>query len=108
MTVRLDGESLTVAEVVAVARERETVAVTDEARRRIRAARERVEDVTAAGDPVYGLNTGFGELVDARIPPDRIRELQTNLLRSHAAGAGAALPTELVRATTVTRANALL
>ena len=108
MTVRLDGESLTVAEVVAVARERETVAVTDEARRRIRAACERVEDVTAAGDPVYGLNTGFGELVDARIPPDRIRELQTNLLRSHAAGAGAALPTELVRATTVTRANALL
>ena len=108
MSVTLDGESLTVAETVAVAREDATVEVTDAARERVRAARERVEDVTAAGDSVYGLNTGFGELVDTRIPPDRVRELQRNLLRSHAAGGGDELPRELVRATMVTRINALL
>jgi histidine ammonia-lyase len=108
VTVTLDGESLTVAETVAVAREDATVAVSEAARERVRAARERVEDVTAAGDPVYGLNTGFGELVDTKIPAERVRELQTNLLRSHAAGGGDELPRELVRATTVTRINALL
>jgi len=84
------------------------VTVTDEARRRVCEARERVEDVTDAGEPVYGLNTGFGELVDTKIPADRVRELQTNLLRSHAAGTGDELRRELVRATMVTRVNALL
>ncbi len=108
MTVTLDGESLTIAETVAVAREDATVAVADAARERVRAARERVEDVTAAGDPVYGLNTGFGELVDTKIPPDRVRELQRNLLRSHAAGMGEPLAREVVRATMVTRINALV
>ncbi|PSP45223.1 histidine ammonia-lyase, partial [Halobacteriales archaeon QH_10_70_21] len=107
MTVTLDGKSLTVAETVAVARRDATVTVADGARERVRAARERVEDVTAAGEPVYGLNTGFGELVDTRIPADRVRDLQTNLLRSHAAGGGDDLPRELVRATMVTRVNAL-
>ena len=107
MTVTLDGKSLTVTETVAVARRDATVTVADRARERVRAARERVEDVTAAGEPVYGLNTGFGELVDTRIPADRVRDLQTNLLRSHAAGGGDDLSRELVRATMVTRVNAL-
>ena len=108
MTFTLDGESLTVAETVAVAREDASVEIADAARERVRAARRRVEDVTAADEPVYGLNTGFGELVDTRIPPDRVQELQRNLLRSHAAGGGKELPRELVRATMVTRINALL
>ncbi|QLD90051.1 histidine ammonia-lyase [Natronomonas salina] len=108
MTVRLDGESLTVADVVAVAREGEAVAVTDDARERVRAARERVENVTASGEAVYGLNTGFGELVDTQIPPDRIEELQLNLIRSHTAGAGRELDPELVRAMLLTRINSLV
>jgi histidine ammonia-lyase len=107
VTVELDGRSLTVADVVAVAREGEAVAVTDDARRRIRTARERVEDVTGSGEAVYGINTGFGELVDTRIPPDRVEELQLNLVRSHAAGAGRELDPEIARAMLLTRANSL-
>ncbi|WP_254768762.1 histidine ammonia-lyase [Salinilacihabitans rarus] len=107
MTVELDGETLTPDEVVAVAREDERVALTDDARERIRASRERVVDVVESGEPVYGLNTGFGDLVDQRIPPERIEQLQTNLVRSHAAGAGRELAREEVRAMMVTRINAL-
>ena len=107
MTVVLDGETLTVPDVVAVARRGDPVEIADDARERVRVARERVEDVTEAGDPVYGINTGFGELVETRIPPDRVADLQTNLLRSHAVGTGEQLPEELVRATMATRINAL-
>jgi histidine ammonia-lyase len=106
--VVLDGASLTVADVVAVAREGGDVAVADDARERVRAGRERVETVLASGEAVYGLNTGFGELVDQRIPPEDLDRLQTNLVRSHAAGVGDALPTETVRAMLLTRLNALL
>jgi len=106
-TVLLDGESLTPAEVAAVARDDATVAVADEAREAIRASRERVEEVAAGDEAVYGVNTGFGELVDERIGRDDREALQTNLLRSHAAGTGDELPREVVRAMLVARANAL-
>lgn len=105
--VALDGESLTVDDVVRVAREDAPVAVPESARERIRDARERVEDVVESGEPVYGINTGFGELVDTRIPSDQVDDLQTNLVRSHAAGAGRELTREEVRALMVTRINAL-
>ncbi|MFD1645864.1 histidine ammonia-lyase [Haloarchaeobius litoreus] len=108
MTVTLDGETLTPADVVAVVREEEPVAVADDARERVRTARERVEDVLEAGEAVYGLNTGFGELVNERIPPERVADLQTNLLRSHAAGSGRECTTDEVRAMLVTRINALV
>ncbi|MFC7227610.1 histidine ammonia-lyase [Salinirubellus salinus] len=106
--VVLDGESLTVAAVVAVAREDATVAVSDAARERVRAARDRVEAVLDTDEPVYGLNTGFGDLVDTRIPRERVADLQTNLVRSHAAGTGPELPREAVRALLLTRVNALV
>ncbi|AXR81138.1 histidine ammonia-lyase [Natrarchaeobaculum sulfurireducens] len=108
MTVELDGDSLTIDDVAAVARDGQAVSITPEARERVRASRERVEDVLEAGDPVYGVNTGFGELVDERIPRTALSELQTNLLRSHAAGSGRHLEREAVRAMLVTRLNALL
>ncbi len=108
MTVTLDGETLTVADVVAVARDGDRVVVADAARERAAASRERVESVVEAGDPVYGVNTGFGELVDERIGRDRLVDLQTNLLRSHAAGVGPSVPREAVRAMMTTRINALL
>ncbi|WP_255191310.1 histidine ammonia-lyase [Natronobeatus ordinarius] len=108
MTVVLDGDSLTPEDVAAVARADVPVSIADAARERVRASRERVEDVLESGEPVYGLNTGFGELVDERIPPDRIEQLQTNLLRSHAAGTGRELTREEVRAMMVTRINALV
>ncbi|WP_255151058.1 histidine ammonia-lyase [Halorarius halobius] len=106
--VVLDGASLTVEEVVRVAREDATVAVSDDAREAVREARARVEDVVESGEAVYGINTGFGELVDTRIETDRVDELQTNLVRSHAAGVGRELDRDETRAMLVTRVNALV
>jgi histidine ammonia-lyase len=106
--VVLDGDSLTVEDVVAVAREGAPVQVPEPVREQVRESRARVEGVLDSGEAVYGLNTGFGELVDQRIPPDDVDQLQTNLVRSHAAGVGDELPTEAVRAMMVTRINALV
>jgi len=107
VTVELDGRTLTPEDVVAVAREGDRVGLPDAARERIRESRERVEDVVDSGEAVYGLNTGFGDLVTERIPREDVETLQTNLLRSHAAGAGRECTREEVRAMLVTRVNAL-
>jgi histidine ammonia-lyase len=107
-SVVLDGASLTPVDVVRVAREDATVAVSEAAREAVRASRARVEEVVGTGEAVYGLNTGFGELVDTRIADDRVDELQTNLVRSHAAGVGRELHREEVRALLCTRINALV
>ncbi len=67
-----------------------------------------VVDTFARGDqPVYGINTGFGNFAEVRIPSDSLAELQVNLLRSHAAGVGDPLPVPVVRATMALRANVL-
>ncbi|EMA06774.1 histidine ammonia-lyase [Haloarcula vallismortis] len=105
--VVLDGESLTPAEVVAAARNDATVTVAEAARKRIRESRERVESVLDSGEAVYGVTTGFGDLVDERIPHEDLDALQRNLLRSHAAAVGRELTTAEVRAMMVTRANTL-
>jgi len=106
--VVLDGESLTPADVVAVAREGVSVSVAEAARDAVCASRERVEDVVESDEAVYGVNTGFGELVDQRIPREDVATLQTNLLRSHSAGAGEELSVEAVRAMLLARVNALV
>ncbi|MFC4438171.1 MULTISPECIES: histidine ammonia-lyase [Natrialbaceae] len=108
MTVVVDGESLTPEDVVAVARDGARIEIPESARDRIGESRARVEDVIDSGEPVYGLNTGFGELVDERIPPEEVEQLQLNLLRSHAAGAGRELTREEVRAMLIARINALV
>ncbi|SEO56337.1 histidine ammonia-lyase [Halogranum amylolyticum] len=105
--VVLDGDSLTVEEVVAVARDNVRVELADDAREAIRTSRERIEHIVESGDPVYGVNTGFGELVDTHIPREKVEGLQTNLVRSHAAGAGRELCREEVRSMLLTRVNAL-
>lgn len=108
MTVIVDGESLAPEDVAAVARDDTEIEVPERARGQVRESRARVEDVIDSGEAVYGLNTGFGELVDERIPPEEIEQLQLNLLRSHAAGAGRELTREEVRAMMVARINALV
>ncbi len=106
--VRVDGDSLTPTDVVRVAREGARVEIPEITREAVRASRERVEDVLDAGDAVYGVNTGFGELVDERIDATDLESLQENLVRSHAAGTGRELSTEEVRALLLTRLNALV
>ena len=105
--VLVDGETLTPEDVEAVAREDARVELADGARDAVRASRERVEDVLDSHEAVYGVNTGFGSLVDTRIDAEDLEALQTNLLRSHAAGAGDELEREAVRALLLTRLNAL-
>jgi histidine ammonia-lyase len=94
----LDGEPLAIGDVAAVARGGRTVRLGDRGRRAMEAAREVVERCARGADPVYGVNTGFGSLANRRIAPDQVREVQRNLVRSHAAGVGAPLDDEVVRA----------
>jgi histidine ammonia-lyase len=70
-------------------------------------ARKTVMRILAEARPVYGVNTGFGALADRAIPLDKVRELQTNLILSHAAGAGSPLSRTEVRAVMFLRANTL-
>ncbi|MGH7378201.1 MAG: aromatic amino acid lyase, partial [Candidatus Methylomirabilales bacterium] len=107
MTILLDGSTLTLEQVEAVARRGEHVALAPAARERVRAARATVEGLLAAERPVYGVTTGFGKLSDVRIPPEQAEALQRNLLRSHAFGVGPPLTEDAVRASLLLRANVL-
>lgn len=107
-TVTLDGRSLTIADVVSVARHRARVAVDEAAARRAQATRAIIERAAAGDGAVYGLNTGFGKLASVRVPHDQLLQLQRNLILSHVAGVGAPLPADVVRAVMLLRANVLL
>jgi histidine ammonia-lyase len=76
-------------------------------RGRIVSAGALVDRIIAAGDAAYGINTGFGLLAQTRIPTEQLELLQRNLLLSHAAGVGAALPDAVVRLILVLKINAL-
>jgi len=105
----LDGRSLTVAEVVRVARDPAVrVAVAPAAREDLLGSRRLVEAAIASGQAIYGINTGFGKLANVRVAPDKLDQLQANLIRSHSAGVGEPLPAAVVRAVMLLRANVLL
>lgn len=106
-TLGVDGNSLTLQDVVRVARQRAPVRLDESARGRMQRVRDIVDRKLASGEAVYGVNTGFGKLADVAIPPDRLAELQVNLVRSHAAGVGPLLPEDEVRAMMLLRANVL-
>jgi histidine ammonia-lyase len=105
--IQLDGHSLTLDDLLAVARRGETVAIADAARARVVAARALVNEFAERAEPTYGINTGFGDFAEVRVAADSLAALQVNLLRSHAAGVGEALPVPVVRATMALRANVL-
>jgi histidine ammonia-lyase len=106
--LELAGNALRLSDVERIARASSThVQLGEAARRRVAAARAVVDRVISEKRVVYGISTGFGALAEVVIPPDRIRELQLNLIRSHAAGVGAPLPEEEVRAIALLRANVL-
>src|SRR4051795_1473331 len=69
----------------------------DASMQRIAVAAASVDRIVAGGDTVYGVNTGFGLLANTRIPDERLAELQTNLILSHSAGLGDALPRRVTR-----------
>ena len=105
-TIVLDGDSLMIEDVFAVA-DGALVSVAPTARSRMQRTRAIVDAIVERRDVVYGVTTGFGKLSDVAIPHDRLAELQVNLVRSHAAGVGPPLPMREVRAMMVLRANVL-
>jgi histidine ammonia-lyase len=106
--IGLTGDDLAVADVWAVAHEGAAAGLTEEARAKMRAARELVEQAAhGAREHTYGVNTGFGRFVSKTIPEELTEELQLRLLRSHACGVGEPYPDEIVRAAMLLRANTL-
>ncbi|MCZ6835062.1 MAG: aromatic amino acid lyase, partial [Planctomycetota bacterium] len=96
-SIQLDGSPLPLETVEAVARHGASVQIADSAILRIEQARAHVDRLASSDQPYYGLNTGFGSLSQVRIEPDNVREVQKNIIRSHAAGVGDPLPVEVVR-----------
>jgi histidine ammonia-lyase len=105
-SVVLDGNSLTLDDVVAVANGA-AVELAPAARARMLRANEVVTSLVESNAVAYGVTTGFGKLSDVAIPRDRLAELQVNLVRSHAAGVGPLLPERETRAMMLLRANVI-
>src|SRR5436309_3783554 len=105
--ILLNGSGLSIEDLLDIADRNMPIALTDDARLRVRAARAVVEARARGDDPAYGINTGFGSFADVRIAADALETLQLNLLRSHAAGVGDLLPVRTVRAIIALRANVL-
>jgi histidine ammonia-lyase len=107
MSVVLTGNDLTFAQVYAVAFEDEPVSLAADAVARMKGSRAVVEKLLADGRTAYGINTGFGKLASVCISPEQVKQLQINLVRSHACGVGAPLSEPETRAMILLRANAL-
>jgi len=105
--VVLDGASLSIDDVHRVAVERAVVTLADGARARVSATRRIVDELVRRREVVYGVTTGFGKLSEVSVPPERLAELQVNLVRSHAAGVGPLMPEREVRAMMLLRANVI-
>lgn len=103
----IDGESLTIDEIVAVARHGMKVKLADSAIETIEESHQWVEEIVKRGEPVYGINTGFGIFAEQRIPAEDSAQLSRNLILSHAVGTGDPLEDEIVRAAMLVRANTL-
>ena len=105
--MELQGEQISLRGLAAVALGAEAVHLSSLARPRILASRKLIEQILGRDAVVYGVTTGFGKLSDVRIPRGELRQLQLNLVRSHACGIGNPLSEAEVRAMMVLRANVL-
>jgi len=103
----IDGDRLTLDGLESVARGPRRVVLDPAARERVGRARLVVDAAVERGAVVYGVTTGFGNFADVVIPPDRLRELQANLVRSHSAGVGELLGDAETRGLMLLRANVL-
>src|SRR3974390_1129803 len=98
MTILLTGNDLTFQQLYSVALHHEIVALSADAIARMNASRAVVDKLLAANQTAYGINTGFGKLASVRISPEQLRQLQINLVRSHACGVGVPLSLSETRA----------
>ncbi len=105
--MKIDGQ-LNIEDVIRVARYGEEVEIGEDILKKVRIARKSIEKILTEEKPIYGVNTGFGELAKVKIGNDEIKKLQYNLIRSHSCGVGEPLPEEIVRAMMLLRLNSLL
>lgn len=105
--VVIDGHSLTVEKVVAVARFNAKVKINEKAFPKMQESSDLVDEIVEEGRTVYGVSTGFGEFSKISIDKDMIEVLQKNLILSHCCGVGNPFKEEVVRAMMLLRANAL-
>src|SRR5512140_169804 len=105
--LHINGTDLSLSDVREVVYERRPVLLDPDARERVNAARAVVDELVENNQLAYAITTGVGKLSDVRISPDQSRELQVNLLRSHAVGVGEPLTEAETRAMILLRANSL-
>lgn len=105
--ITIDGNNITINEVVRVAIGKEKVQLSEIGRKAMMESRDYIDNCIARGETMYGVNTGFGAFSQIRIDDNQIEELQRNLIRSHCTGVGQPLPTAVVRALMLLRANTL-
>ncbi len=105
--VELTGQPLSLAEIARISRGGGSIQVGASAHAGIHSSRQVVDEIVAKGEVVYGVSTGFGKLSDVHVPAQELRQLQLNLVRSHACGIGNPLSEAEVRAMILLRANVL-
>ncbi|XP_036375702.1 histidine ammonia-lyase-like [Megalops cyprinoides] len=105
--ISLDGRSLTTEDLVALGKGHLKIKLTPEAEAGVKEARAVIEKIIKEKKVVYGINTGFGKFASTIIPNTKLKELQENLIRSHAAGVGSPLSPERTRMLLALRINIL-
>jgi histidine ammonia-lyase len=106
-TVTLDGEHLTLEDVLKVAEGRANVKISSSVAKRVKRSRDFIEKALQRGEKIYGVTTGFGLLSDQIIDHSQIEELQRNLIRSHSVGVGSVFDEVTTRAIMLLRANVI-
>jgi len=105
MPIALDGSSLTIEKLVAIARDNEKVELAPEALERIKVCRAMLEEKLAKKEVMYGTNTGIGEFSETMLDDEQVKEFQKYLVYNHAAGIGEPARIEHVRAALAGRIN---
>ncbi len=105
--IEIDGSSLSVKQIASVSVGTDKVELSKNARLNVQKSRMNLEKHIAAGKTIYGINTGFGALMNVKIEKKDLLKLQENLIRSHSAGVGDPLDERYVRAMMIVRANSL-
>lgn len=106
--ITLTGKDLTLEQIAAICRDHAEVELAEEAKQNILASRKVVDDLVAEEKVVYGITTGFGKFSDVVISQDQCKELQKNLIITHAVGAGNPFPEDIARGIMLLRVNNLV
>ena len=105
--ILINGDNLTIDDIISVSRYRKSVELSPEAIDKIDESRETIEELSKKDLPIYGINTGLGKLCNIKISKDNLSKLQENIVKSHDLTLKPFLSKDAVRATLIIRANSL-